>query len=260
MLAPKAPSPLAIYPAQPAARVAYAKHLVSTLAERDRTITSLRTAAVMEYTNPTQHVKAREQIAVRRPQSLRIEAMSPFGVALVVAANDSRLQIFRTSDNTLIRGEASARALDRFARIPLAPRPAVDLLMGLPTDGGVLSRAPDFTATEGDMLIAGYYLPDGRTLELGFDGQRLALVRHRLADGRPDYEVRYSDFRDAGNIALANRIDAEFELEGTKVTLRYKQPTINVAIADSAFILAPGPSTREIDLDNVRFSSAPATD
>jgi outer membrane lipoprotein-sorting protein len=260
MFAPKAPTPPAIYPSEPDARAAYAKQLVDALAQRDRALTSLRTEAVMQYAGPTQHGKAREQIAVRRPQNLRIEVMSPFGVALVVAANDSTLQIFRASDNTLIRGEASAKTLDRFARIPLAPALAADLLMELPTDTSVLARGPDFTAGEACMLIAGYYLADGATLELGFDGSQLALVRHRLADARPDYEVRYSDFRGAGNLSLANRIDADFDLAHTKVTIRYKHPVVNVTVADSEFELKPGPSTREIDLDNAHLSSARASD
>jgi hypothetical protein len=85
----------------------------------------------MEYSNGSDHVKAREELIVRRPGSLRIEAMSPFGVVLIVAAQDSRLQIFEPSKNTLMRGTADAATLARFARIPMAPRDAVGLLMGI---------------------------------------------------------------------------------------------------------------------------------
>ena len=105
--------------------------LTEAMAHRDRALESLQTSAVMEYTNGADHVKAREDIVVRRPASLRVEAMSPFGVALIVAAQDSRLQIFEPSKNTLMRGTADAATLARFARIPMAPRDAVGLLMGI---------------------------------------------------------------------------------------------------------------------------------
>ena len=47
------------------------------------------------------HVKAREDIIVRRPASLRVEAMSPFGVALIVAAQDSPARRFSSPRRTL---------------------------------------------------------------------------------------------------------------------------------------------------------------
>src|SRR5205807_6264902 len=59
--------------------------LTESLSRRDHSLESVRTAAVMEYSGGGQHVKAREQIAVRRPSSMRVEAESPFGVALVLA-------------------------------------------------------------------------------------------------------------------------------------------------------------------------------
>src|SRR5580704_13398181 len=52
--------------------------LTTAMAHRDRALESLQTSAVMEYTNGTDRVKAREDIVVRRPGSLRVEAMSPF--------------------------------------------------------------------------------------------------------------------------------------------------------------------------------------
>jgi outer membrane lipoprotein-sorting protein len=45
--------------------------LTSAMAERDRSLESLQTSAVMEFTSGADHVKAREDIIVRRPSSLR---------------------------------------------------------------------------------------------------------------------------------------------------------------------------------------------
>src|SRR5690348_13292605 len=90
----------AVAPPTTAVPNAAVAQLTGAMAERDRALQSMQTSAVMEYSSADQHVKAREDLVVRRPASLRVEAMSPFGVALIVAAQDSRLQIFEPSENT----------------------------------------------------------------------------------------------------------------------------------------------------------------
>ena len=85
----------------------------------------------MEYTAGDQHVKAKEEIVAKRPDNLRVEAMSPFGVALLLAAQGSDLAIFEPGKNRFMRGQATADTLYRYVRIPMAPTDAVGLLMGL---------------------------------------------------------------------------------------------------------------------------------
>ena len=236
---------------------ARARQLSAALAERSREFTSVQADAVMEFREADQHVKAREQIMARRPADLRVEAMSPFGLALVVAVNDSNLQIFDPSSNTLYRGEASAASLNRFARIPLAPRPAVNLLMGLAPEGESFDRAPDSVSAEGAILIAAYNGANGSVTELGFESAQLALVRERLK-GAIDYEVRYSDYRDIGGVQFAHRIEADFPASHTHVNFTFQHAIINGAIADSLFALKPGPETKHVDLDHAQISSAVA--
>ena len=245
-------------------------HLAAALAERGRRLDSMQTPAVMEYTNPRHHLKVREQITIRRPQDLRIEAMSPFGVAMVLAARDSRLAIFRSSDNTLMRGAATADTLDRFAQVPLAPKPAVDLLMGLSPDDAILSAAPASVRVSDGLLVLSYVSSGGGTLELGFTrGQfaqdqlvrdQLVMVRQRLGDGRVSYAVHYSDFQDIGGIMMAYQIEADFPLAQSTVKFSLQRPIVNGAVADSMFVLSPGPSTREIDLDQPDFVFVRAID
>ncbi len=247
-------------PAPVADQTARAAQLTRALAERDRELDSMQTPAVMEYSNPGHHLKAHEVITLRRPQDLRIEAMSPFGVALVVAARDSQVAIFRSSDNTLMRGSATADTLNRFTQVPLAPKAAVDLLMGLAPDAALLSKVPDSVRLENGTLIAAYRSADGGTMELGFTGDQLTLVRQQLADGRTGCEVRYSDFRDIGGLMMAYQVAADFPLVHSEVKFRYERPIINGAIADSMFELTPGPSTKEIDLDRQARSRDAALD
>jgi len=254
LVSPPSPAPpLVSAPAE----TSHARELAAALVERGRELVSMQTAAVMEYREADQHVKAREQILVRRPANLRVEALSPFGLALVVAANDSHLEIFEPSSDTLYKGDASAESLNRFAQIPLAPKPAVNLLMGLAPDNGEFVRQPDSVSAEGALLIAAYKGADGSVIELGFEGAQLALVRERR-QGVIHYEVRYSDYRDIGGFQFAHRIEADFPRARTHVNFSFQHPIINGILADSLFALKPGPATKQVDLGQAGVSSAVA--
>jgi hypothetical protein len=221
--------------------------IIAAMAHRDRALESLQTSAVMEYTNGTDHVKAREGIVVRRPDGLRVEAMSPFGVALIVAARDSRLQIFEPSKNTLMRGTADAATLARFARIPMAPRDAVGLLMGIVPEAQTTS-APDSITSEGDMTVLAYAEADHSRRELGFQDNQLVMVRKRTTAGAIDFEIRYADYHDIGGVMFAYKVDADFPSAQTRVSFVYKRPIVNGKIADSVFTLTPGPDAKQVDL------------
>src|SRR5208337_1352837 len=93
--------------------------LIAALAERDKRLDSMQTPLVMEYTAGDQHVKAKEDIVVKRPGNLRVDAMSPFGVALVLAAQGSDLSIFEPGRSRFMRGHATADTLYRYVRIPM---------------------------------------------------------------------------------------------------------------------------------------------
>jgi len=221
--------------------------LTNAMAERDRALESLQTNAVMEYSNSTDHVKAREELIVRRPGSLRVEAMSPFGVALIVAAQDSRLQIFEPSKNTLMHGTADAATLARFARIPMAPRDAVGLLMGIVPEAQTTSP-PDSVTTERDMTVLAYEEPDQSRRELGFRGGQLVMVRKRTPAGAVNFEIRYADYRDIGGVMFAYKVDADFPDAETRVSFVYKRPIVNGKVADSVFTLTPGPDAKQVDI------------
>jgi outer membrane lipoprotein-sorting protein len=220
------------------------------LRDRDRDLRSLQTAAIMDYSGGGHHVKAREQLAVRRPASIRVEAMSPLGVALVVAADAGQIAVFNPSQNTLMRGPASAATLERFTRIPMAPEEAVRLLMALSPDTGMLSFPPASITTDRDtkMTTLTYDRPAGLIDDLGFRDRRLVMVRERNRDGAVVYEVRYSDYKNIGALDFPYTVSADFPLAATHITFHYERPIVDGDIPDSAFELSPGPATRQINL------------
>ncbi len=159
----------------------------------------------------------------------------------------ARLAVFDPSKDTLMRGPATAATLERFAQIPMAPQAAVRLLLALSPDGAMLTTPPSSQSDDADMKLLTYARAEGVVDELGFTGGVLTRARERLAGGQVSYEVRYSDYKDIGAIKFPYLVEATFPAAGTTIKLRYERPIVDGEIADSTFVLAPGPSTRLID-------------
>jgi len=227
-----------------------AHDLSEFLNQRDNAVHSMQSGAVMEYTGGGQHFKARENLIVQRPASMRVEVMSAAGVVLVVATDGSQLAVFEPGKNTLLHGPASAATLERYARIPMTPDAAARLLLGLSPDTAMLGSPPNSMMADGDSKILTYHQAGGVVDELGFNGdQRLEMVRERLGDGRIGYEFHYSDYRDAGGgVMFPAQVDANFPKTGATVKFHFENPSINQDVPDSTFVLLPGPGTRKLTI------------
>jgi hypothetical protein len=241
-------APSTVTPAPSAAAIPAAA-MLSELADRERSLRSMQSGAIMEYNAADgHHFRTHEEIALARPASMRVEAVAPFGATMVLAADDAgRLMIFDPSKNVLMSGGANAATLERYVRIPLAPATAVDLLMGLPPDPAELATPPDSVSDAQGMTVVQWRLGDGGTRELGFVGGELAMVRERDSAGAQRYAVRYGDWRDAGGTNFPHKIEADFP--SSRIVLRYQAPTLNSTLAPALFVLTPAPGTRQISID-----------
>jgi len=222
--------------------------IAAAMVARDRILTTLRTAAIMEYRDDHQHLKAHETIDARRPADLRVAVSSPFGVALIVTANGNRIQIFDPGNNALYFGAATASTLDRFARIPMEPGAAIGLMMGLAPDAVRLANASSTLAPDGTVVLD-YQADDGGAREAGFVDGHLTMVRALGNGGVIEYEVRYSDYRDIGGVQFPYVVEASFPAAGSSLKFVYQRPIVNDPIDDSVFTIVPAANTREIDLD-----------
>jgi hypothetical protein len=224
------------------------QNTIAALVERDRRLASVQSPAVMEYTAGDQHLKAKEEIVAKRPDKLRVEAMSPFGVALLLAAQGPDLTIFEPGKNRFMRGQANADTLYKYVRIPMEPRDAVGLLMGLAPPAFELGNSPDSVSKDGAMLVATFGNSASGTRQLGFSDGNLTMVRETGADGRVNYEVRYSDYHDIGGVTFPYVVDASFPQASSRVMFRYLRPIVNGVIPDSTFVLTPAPGATQMNL------------
>lgn len=225
-----------------------ADELAAALDSRSRSLVSMRTSAVMEYTTGDRHLKAREDIVAERPDRLRVDARSPFGVALILASHEGEVAIYEPDRNRFMRGAASAATLDRYVQIPMAPADAVNLLMGLTPPGFALGNPADRVSEDGTMLVAAYGRPGSELHQLGFTGGNLAMVRDTAPDGKVRYEVRYGEYRDIGGLMFPYTVDADFPPAQSHVTFRYTRPIVNGDVPLSTFVLTPAPGAPVINL------------
>jgi outer membrane lipoprotein-sorting protein len=232
-----------------------AQKMIAALVERDRRLACVQSPAVMEYTAGDQHVKAKEEIVAKRPDKLRVEAMSPFGVALLLASQGSDLTIFEPGKNRFMRGHADSDTLYKYVRIPMAPTDAVGLLMGLAPPAFELGNSPDSVSQEGAMIVATFGSTASGTHQLGFSDGNLAMVRETGADSRVNYEVRYSDYHDIGGVMFPYVVAATFPAAGSHVTFRYLRPIVNGVIPDSTFVLTPAPGAIQMNLSRAGASA-----
>lgn len=228
------------------------QHLTQKVADRDRALVSMQTEAVMEYSAPERHPpKVREQIVAKRPDNLRVEALSAFNVALILATSGQQLAIFEPSRNRLTRAAATAETLNQFIQIPMAPADAVTLLLGIAPDSATLAaRPPDAIVTEGAMTVASWSVENSARRELGFQDDQLVLVRMRNADGSVDYEVRYGEYQDVGGLMFPYTVDASFPRAQSRISFHYKRPIINGQVPDSVFVLSPSSTGEQANLGN----------
>lgn len=219
------------------------------LIERAQRLDTLQADAVMGYDGGGQRLKIREEIAIKRPASMRVEALTPFGVGAVVVANGPRLAIYEPSENTFYRGASTGDTLSRFARIPLPPAQAIKLLMGLLPDDEANFSSPTSVRTEGDLVIGSYQLSGGTVDELGFADGHLRMVRVGGKSGRPAYEVHYDDYRDIGGMQFAHKLEASFLNTGTHLNVKYSGVIVNPVLDGSEFVLVAPDKAKLIDLD-----------
>ena len=123
--------------------------------------------------------------------------MSAFGVALVVAADESAAADLRSVKNTLMQGAPAPRRSNAYARIPMAPTAAVQAVAGLAPDAAILARRRIRSAmTDGDDCSL---TTAGRGALMNWVSMAAKARRwcaSASADGRSAYEVHYSDYRD----------------------------------------------------------------
>jgi outer membrane lipoprotein-sorting protein len=233
--------------------------LLSAIDDRSAAVQTFRALAQMHYVGSSDTLAVKEVVAVERPNRLRIEMMSAFGVALQIASDGSRLCAYHRGDRTFYRGRATAANLSRFTRLDLELGDVVDLLIGLPPHREWRGRPSiAFERPEGYWRVE-TSLSDGGSLTVWFDPDSLLPVRatESSATGAVRYTAKYGRYSLVSGVAMPAAVRFEVPEQETKIDLRYSEVSLNANLAAGLFTFDAPAGSKIVDLDAVSSVDRP---
>jgi hypothetical protein len=176
---------------------------------------------------------AREAVVVERPRSVRVDVLSPFGLALALGTDGSSLWIFPPSEGVRYEGLATPENLARFLGTPVTIDDLVDILLGVPprrVPTGPVTVAWGLDAWRVAVPHAG-----GRQVLVVDDATRAVLESIERRSGvAGEVRVRFHDRRDGFPHAI------DVTAPDVEAKLRYGQIDYNPTVDASIF---RGPTT-----------------
>jgi hypothetical protein len=228
-----------------------AQTLLADLDARSAAIRSFRALAEMRYVGPRDKLAAKEVIVVERPNRLRIEMMSAFGVALQIASDGQRVSAYHRGQQTYYHGRATTENLVRFTRLDLTVPEIVDLVMGLPPHAARIGR-PTFAFERplGLWRVTTALVNHG-AFTLWFEPERLLPARAIEVDpgGQIAYDATFADYRPVSGIEVPRTVHFDLPEQDRKVELKYSDVSLNVELSPGLFFFGPPAGAKVVDLD-----------
>jgi len=230
---------------QPAPK-ATAAELLDGLRARRAAIGSLRARARLRA--GLRAAWTREAIVVRRPGLIRIDVLSPFGLALAMGARDEVLWAFAPGEGIRWEGPTTPENLGRFLGAPLGVPDVVDLLLGLPPARAAVGPAT-VAATDAGEIALTLPLADGAQT-IWFAGDPLVVARaEERRGGAVTLRAAFGDYA-AG---FPHALTVESPASGSEARLQYDTVEPNAAIDVAVF--SPPAAARVLP-----FEAAPGAD
>jgi hypothetical protein len=213
--------------------------LLESIAVRRATVGSLRARARVKA--GLAGVWTREAVLVQRPESVRMDVMSPFGLALAIGAEGRVLWVYPPSRGVRYEGEASAENLARFLGAPVTVPDLVDILLGVvPVRAAIAEPRVALTGEEYAVTVD---FADG-VQTLWFSSTTLDLVRAEEArDGVVAMRVAFGDYKDG----FPHAIEVSAPLSGQAASMAYDEVERNPTL--DAALFSPPPVPRVLPLD-----------
>jgi hypothetical protein len=175
-------------------------------------------------------------ISVKRPASLRIEALTPMGdPAAVLVADQGRFALLDLKNNVFYRGPATPENLSRLIPVPLRDEELVSLITGdIPELPG---GSPETATREGDgyrLVIAAPRVK--QEIALGAD-LRVTGVRRTDMEGKVLWSIGLDEHDDSSGAQVPRLIHLEAPLAKTKLDLRMRNFLTGKPPPSGAFLL-----------------------
>lgn len=242
--APRSATP----PPAPTGELPPESELVDSLLARRAAIRGLRALARTTYTAPSESRGVRQLIVVERPDRLRLEILSPFGVAFVLTTADGALSAYDGDEGTFYRGAATAENLARYTQVGLPAQVAVDILLGTPpfaqSGSGVVSS---------DAGRIKLWQETGSRVHVTWFTETLEPARYEQRDDEGHVLIRasFAEFAELERLRVPTRLAIDLPASQQRIDIALREPELNPPVPDSIFALAMPPGSTVVDLDRV---------
>ncbi|HWP56773.1 MAG TPA: hypothetical protein VNL14_02680 [Candidatus Acidoferrales bacterium] len=228
-------------------RVLEPERLKQSLAERARDFRSLRSLATVSYRGAEGRGSFEEAVLVERPTRLRLETLSSLGAVAVVTANSSEITGLHPREGLFVRGKTTKSNLLRYTGIPLELSEITALLMGLPPVD--VNAAWEISGNSMTRRLAG-----GGKETVSFDANLGIPVRWERAGPGDAGQLAavFADFFSSPAGPFPLRVTFDARAQETRVEIRYREPEINVDLADSLFRQEKPANAREVPIESLQ--------
>ena len=226
-------------PALPPAEGVTAERLLSGLDARRQQYTSMRARARLKA--GLAGLWTRQVVLVQRPGEVRMDVMSPFGLAMAVGTQNDVLWAYSPSNEARYEGEASPLNLSRFLGAPVSVSDLIDLLFGLPPQRTATAPPTLGRSSDGALLLSVAF--DGGTQQLWFDPATLEL--RRAEERRGDAVALTAEFGDYQS-GFPHSLEVAAPTAGSSAKLAYDAVEPNVPL--DATLFAPPPAAHVLPL------------
>jgi len=193
---------------------------------RRKAVTSLR--ARMRLRSGLARMWTREAVLVQRPAAIRIDVLSPFGLALALGTEGKTLWAFPPQQGVRYEGPASPANFARLLGTPLGVADLVDVLLGVAPARQTIGQ-PELEREGPDYVLTLRYQGGSQIVRFAADTLQMTRVEERR-DGAPPLQVTFGDYHDG----FAHALDLVSD-KGVTASIAFDEMEPNAAIDASAF-------------------------
>lgn len=222
---------------------------ISRTADRNALI---KAEAHISLDSPDRNYSGRVAMAVKKPSSLRIDAIPSFGPAdFLLSVNEKEFRVFIPGRKKFYTGESSAKYLYRFFGIPLPADETVSLLTGTPpaTPGENLRLEGSWEKNlyRIDVISEGKRI---RSIWTRPDGEELVRIETLNENGRVLYAAWFEDYIPTGNGIYPKKIKVDMKFPvWTLLKVHYSDIEVSSEGDMSLFNLLPPPDIEPTIID-----------
>jgi hypothetical protein len=235
---------------QPPETLPTAAELQERIATERTRLQSLRTLADSEINGPDGRFRASQVVLVAPPDRLRIEVLSTFGVAWILATDGKVLDVYSRQEETVYRGKPTRSLIEYYLPVPLALADLTELLLGRPPPRAVVQADDVAWEPETGLVRLTVRLKDRGRQTTWFDGHTGLVSRCEERDAADAllFDMRVGGYRNVGNGLVASDITV-LSPEGVQVRLAYSHSELNPNLPSNLFRIPFVIGARETPLE-----------